>query len=117
MASALGKILDASPDNKIVWLVGNSHLVDEQLMGNKDERFPSAAALLRKNYKIATAAEQRTEFSRDYLGRIASDVKETVAIPTAKTTELRKLTTNSFPSSESYGSYNYIFLYPTKQKK
>lgn len=108
MAKKIGEILDANPDNKVVFWVGSHHLVRKYAYDTL------AVELLRKKYTVPTVVDSIQD--RRYMGMpgpafvAASDLTAPVIVPTALAPTLANLPRNG--TINPHGLYDYVLIHP-----
>jgi len=110
MAFAIGQILDSDPAAKVVFWVGNMHLLDHRGQG----RLITAARLLRQRFKLCTVMGADRAYTSCSLVRLTKNLRRAVAVSTSKAEQIKQFCrgTPAGPVCEPFGCWDYVFIYP-----
>ncbi|MGD9681130.1 MAG: hypothetical protein AB7W16_08100 [Candidatus Obscuribacterales bacterium] len=113
MAHKIDEVLSQSPDNKVVFLVGERHIDDFTPPDGTPQKQPhTAVEYLRDKYDVASVGYQRTGDIETGLGRAFSDLATPAAVSTSRAETIAGY--KQYQHSYPYSYYDYEIFYPDK---
>gem|GEM_PF-3575038 len=106
MSKMISDILEADPQNKVVFWVGANHLGTEPVFGQ------TAFAMLSKKYGFATVGYAMDDNRLGYTSRLSYVAHDLVSPALVSTAEAKNIARLPASATGTYGNWQYVLIHP-----